>query len=306
MKILRILNQNRISVIVSILIVIFVIVVIQIINAIYRQKDEKAKMAKEDLSQTIQYKKESETIISDTKVTKENGEVYGGIIENFLNYCVNGKAEKAYEIISKECKDMYYKTFDDFKNTYYKDKFSKKRKYKFQSWIAGDRNVYQIQLYDDILSLGKSPEKYIIDYYTVVKENGENKLNINNFIGIKKLEKEYEKNKFNITVKSVELYKDYFIFNFRVKNDTTKTIKVDGRENTNSVYVKSVNGVKFKSQLYELLNEDLIVKPGVEKDIKIKFNIVYRDDLDLDKIVFSDIIMDYDNYKEKTEISISI
>ena len=306
MKILRLLNQNRISAIVSILIVIFVIAIIQLFNAIYKENDEKEKKSKNTISQNVQYKNESETIISDTKLSKEKGEVYGKVIENFLSYCVNGNAEKAYEMLSQECKDMYYKTFEDFKYTYYEDKFSTKKHFKFQSWIAGDRDVYQIQLYDDMLSSGKATDKYIMDYYTIVQEKNKNKLNINNFIGIKQIKKKYEQNGVEIIVESDEIYKDYFKFNFELKNNTKNKIKLDGREDTKSVYIKDVNGTKFKSQMYELLNEDLIVKPGKEKNVKIKFNIIYRDNLDLREIVFSNVIMDYDNLSEKEEMSIPI
>lgn len=307
MKIQRILNQNRISVIVSILIAVFIVVVIQIVNAMYANKEKQEKEAKAanttntTTTQDIPYKNESETVISDTKVAKDSGIVYGNIIEGFLNYCVNGKVEEAYNLLSQDCKDMYYKTLKDFKDTYYKDKFSEKRSYKFQSWISGPKTIYQIQLYEDMLSTGKATSKYILDYYTIVVEDNQFKLNINNFIDKEEINTTYKYEDVTITINNVEINKENSIYNLTVKNDSENTIKLDGRESTKTVYITDKNGTKFKSMLYELLDEDLIIKPGEEKNIKIKFNIVYRDDLELKNIIFNDVIMDYDEYTKNKE-----
>lgn len=304
MKIQRILNQNRISVIVSILIAVFIVVVIQIVNAMYADKEKKEKGEKNantTTTQNTQYKKESETVISDTKVSKDSGVVYGNIIEGFLNYCVNGKVEEAYELLSQDCKDMFYKTLEDFKETYYKDKFSQKRNYSFQSWLTGKKIVYQVQLYDDMLSTGKASTKYILDYYTIVIEDNKLKLNINNFIDKDEINKSYKYNDLTIKLNNVEIYKENSIYNLTITNNSEKTIKLDGRENTKTVYITDKNGTKFKSMLYELLDEDLIIKSGEEKNIKIKFNIVYRDDLELKNIVFNNVIMNYEQYVENNE-----
>ena len=301
MKIQRILNQNRISVIVSILIAVFIIVIIQVLNALYKNKDKEEKNTNTATTQNIPYKQESETIISDTKISQNSGIVYGNIIEGFLNYCVEGKVEEAYNLLSQDCKNIYYNTLEDFENTYYKDKFSEKRKYKFQSWIAGSKNVYQIQLYDDMLSSGKASSKYILDYYTIVVEDNKYKLNINNFIDKDEINESFEQDGVTIKLENAEIYKENSVYNLTITNNTEKTIKLDGRENTNTVYIEDSNGTKFKSMLYELLDEDLVIKPGEEKNIKIKFNITYRDNLELKYIVFNNFIMDYDNYSKNKE-----
>jgi len=49
------------------------------------------------------------------------------------------------------------------------------------------------------------------------------------------------------------------------------------------------------------LDNDLVVNSNEEKEIRIKFNIIYRDDLNLKKMVFSDIVKENSNNNEKKE-----
>ena len=59
--------------------------------------------------------------------------------------------------------------------------------------------------------------------------------------------------------------------------------------------------IKFLGLLYENLDNDLVVNSNEEKEIRIKFNIIYRDDLNLKKMVFSDIVKENSNNNEKKE-----
>ena len=160
---------------------------------------------------------------------------------------------------------------------------------------------YQVQKLYIKYNYTKICSKYILDYYTIVVEDNQFKLNINNFIDKEEINTTYKYEDVTITINNVEINKENSIYNLTVKNDSENTIKLDGRESTKTVYITDKNGTKFKSMLYELLDEDLIIKPGEEKNIKIKFNIVYRDDLELKNIIFNDVIMDYDEYTKNKE-----
>ena len=205
-------------------------------------------------------------------------------------------------MISEDCKNIYYDSLDKFENRYCKNKFNGHKKYSFQSWINGSKNIYQIKIFDDILATGDfTSNKYIEDFYTIVKENNEYKLNINNFISKDEINKEQENSNIVFNIKDVEIYKEYSIYTIKVKNNNANSIKIDSKEKSNTTYIEDNNKIKFLGLLYENLDNDLVVNSNEEKEIRIKFNIIYRDDLNLKKMVFSDIVKENRNNNEKKE-----
>ena len=148
-----------------------------------------------------------------------------------------------------------------------------------------------IKIFDDIIVIGDfTYNKYIEDFYTIVKENNEYKLNINNFISKDEIHKEQENSNIVFNIKDVEIYKEYSIYTIKVKNNNANSIKIDSKEKSNTTYIEDNNKIKFLGLLYENLDNDLVVNSNEEKEIRIKFNIIYRDDLNLKKMVFSDIV----------------
>ena len=132
-------------------------------------------------------------------------------------------------------------------------------------------------------------------------ENNEYKLNINNFISKDEINKEQENSNIVFNIKDVEIYKEYSIYTIKVKNNNANSIKIDSKEKSNTTYIEDNNKIKFLGLLYENLDNDLVVNSNEEKEIRIKFNIIYRDDLNLKKMVFSDIVKENSNNNEKKE-----
>ena len=52
--------------------------------------------------------------------------------------------------------------------------------------------------------------------------------------------------------------------------------------------------------LYENKEEDMILKPQESKTIKIKFNVAYREELEIEKITFNNIL-NYEEYLNNQE-----
>ncbi len=78
-------------------------------------------------------------------------------------------------------------------------------------------------------------------------------------------------------------------------------LKLIVKKKSNTTYIEDNNKIKFLGLLYENLDNDLVVNSNEEKEIRIKFNIIYRDDLNLKKMVFSDIVKENSNNNEKKE-----
>lgn len=60
------------------------------------------------------------------------------------------------------------------------------------------------------------------------------------------------------------------------------------------MYLEDVGGLHYDAYNHELVTEELRVR--AIKNISIKFNKKYNTQREIEKIVFSDIVLDYDNY----------
>lgn len=302
-KLFRYYNQNRKKIWITIIIIIFVIFIIQLLNNVAKKQNEKDRQQNNQNNETtynnvVSYDKESETIISDSNVSGDKKNIFGKLIDNFFTYCINHNPEKAYELLSDDIKNNVYESEKLFESLYYYTKFEGNKQYSFQSWsTANNRYTYQVKIFDDMLSTGKKDNNYIEDYVTIVKENGNYKLNINSYIG-KEERNIVEKNE-NISIKVTNeyIYKDYEIFDIIIKNNTNNQILLDTRESTKTTYLTDNNDNKFEALLYENNEQDLLVETNQVKKIQIKFNVVARDELEIKSINFTNIILNYEQYK---------
>lgn len=301
-KIIRFYNQNRIAFWIIIVIIIFFIIILQLINHLVKVKNENKNTDMDINISNTEYVQESTSIISGGSISKKHGQEYGKLIDNFLSSCIEHNYEIAYSYLSDDCKQNYYDSIEKFERLYCENKFEGNKTYSFQLWSAGGENIYQVKIFNNMLSTGiESTNKYIEDFYTVVYENGNYKLNINGFIDSDNLNSGVSLNGITIKIEKINKYKEYFIYNVKIKNDTDNTILLDTRKKTNTTFLMTSNGTKLYALLYENLEKDLIVNSKEEKEIKIKFNVTYRNDIKIDSMNFTDIIDDYNKYKEDSQ-----
>ena len=110
------------------------------------------------------------------------------------------------------------------------------------------------------------------------------------------------KDNVTITIKDRSAYMDYSVYTVNLKNDGSNTLLLDSRESANTTYIEDANNIKFGALLYENNSDDFYVKPGEQKDIKIKFSDSYREKISINKMVFSDIYLDGTN---KTHVEVN-
>lgn len=298
----RYINQNRIKIIGISLFVIMIILVIRVVNMISEQtNDESSKLGNTletrniSSNYTQNYFVQSNEQIPET-TTKENKD----IIEEFFLYCNQGQVQPAYELLTQECKEIFYPTIDYFINNYYKPIFNKPKSYHSQSWMAKDNfYTYKIEIIDDLLATGgvnKSP--ITEDYITIVKGKDKDRLNINGYVGNKRINESVTVNGITISVQKENIFIDYNSYVINVKNETNKTILLDSRQSTKTVYLTDKNETTYSSFIYEVDNISLQIKPKISKSITVKFNKAFNKDRDIQKISFTDIIMDLDAYEK--------
>lgn len=290
MNFLRYYNQNKKTIWLVIIAIIILIIAIQALNIIVgKQKNNNSN----NIINEKEYKNNLNinVLISEEQV-KEEKEM---VIDQFLRYCNAKKIEEAYSLISEECKKELFPTIEYFKQNYYNIHFDKTRLYSKESFSG---NTYKIKLYDDILTTGNVNSNNTEDYFTIIKENNSIKLNINNYIESKDVNKSSTNDNLQVKVIRKQTYKDYEKYEIQITNLSYKTILLDSKENTKTMYLVGQNNVKYYSLSHELLNENLIVKPKATISISIKYNKEYNSNKIVNQLIFSDVILDNDLYQE--------
>lgn len=304
-KLIRFYYRNRLKVWGVILGVIFIIAIIQVMNNLASNKlEEENKKNSEETTfkNVVSYDEESKAIINNDKVPDKYKNDFGALINQFFTYCVEHKPKLAYNLISKDTKENLYPTEQLFEELYYSEKFEGDKQFSFQAWLtAGKLYIYKVKIFDNMLSTGKTNDVYYQEFVTISPEEGEYKLNINSLIGIKSINQKYNNDFLEVKVKSSQVFMDYEIYTFEIKNISDSTIKLDSREKTDNVYLVDNKGNKYSALLHENTDQEITIEPSETKRINIKFSDIYREGIVIDKIVFNDIMINNNENNEKRE-----
>lgn len=306
-NLIRMYNQNRIKIWIIVIGIIIAITLVQIINnAVKENNIEKNRnlIAQEQEKYNNQkYTNESKSMVSGGVVSESKQNTYGNLIDEFFTYCINKEPEKAYDLLSSDCKKVLYPSEKIFEELYYNEKFNGNKKYSFQSWSSSSEYIYLVKIYDNMLVTGKdNTSNYLQDYVTIVDEGNSNyKISISSFIEIEPIEKSVSKDGISILIKESYVYMDYQVFNIEVSNTTNNTISLVDYSNNKSLCATDINGIEFNALLNENTEEDFIISSQKKKNIKIKFSNSYRVGNGIQKIKFSNIIKDYNSYLNNKE-----
>lgn len=302
----RWLVSNRYLLLVIIVAIILVLLLINTLKDILKEENNTVEVGQSISEQNRKPEQEiytpEKTTISGTNVRPQKQEDNKTVIDNFIGYCNLKQIERAYNLLTDECKEkVFFSNIGNFENNYINKIFDGKKTYSMQSWINRDTyTTYKIKIVDDMISTGKitSKEDEIEDYYTVVQDNGQYKLNINSYVATREYNKEIEIQGIKITLISRDTYKDYESYDIKVENLSENTILLDSQESTDSMYVIASNDSKYRAYSYEIDKSRLIIEPRRYRTITIHFSKRYSNEAATRQVVFSDIIRNYDEYKE--------
>ena len=230
----------------------------------------------------------SESAVTGDDISKEEIDEVQKIIDQFITYCNKKELENAYNMLSDECKKVLYQDVNKFKTLYYDKAFNGKSKsVGIENWIG---NTYKIKINEDIMSTGKISSSSLQDYYTIVQDqNGNKKLNINNFVGTEKINVETNTNNLKINVLYRNIYIDNEEYVLNIENNTNDKVILDSKKDTKSIYVLDKNNIKYDAYSNELLSNLLSIDSGFSTQLTIKFIKNYSSTSRKDEqIVFSD------------------
>lgn len=301
-NIIRFWNKNRRGIIVGIAAIVLLIVAIQALNQMARIKKEEEKNNKIELTEE-EKKLPTQSIIGGDNVSIETTKSNVEIIEEFIEKCNNNDIEGAYSMLTDECKEELFTTQENFKKGYYDIIFNGKKIGNIENYISNNkRYTYKVTFYEDILSTGNANNSKSYQDYITIDENSENgKLNINSFIYKKEINKQAEVNGIKITVVSQQVYKENEKYEIKIENNTNKRILIDTRAKNKSVYLVGSNNVSYDSYISEISSTLYEIPANFYRTYEIKFNKIYSLGIQSSGIVFSDIVADYEKYKQTPE-----
>lgn len=298
-RLVRWYNQNTKTIWKVIGIIALIIIIIQLVNYWVKTDNEKTLQEANQVQSTnntkdynsISVEENASTISGDELSINQLSQI--DIIDKFVEYCNNQQIEDAYNMLSDECKEEMYPEQSIFEETYYNEIFlNNKRNVNVENWIS---NIYVVDYNEDYLATGKvSKENSKQDYITVVEYDDETyKLNINNYVGRKEINKANEKNGIKIEVLEVNTYMEYETYKIRIQNNSQNTIKLDDGQEIKGMYIKDDNGMLYGAYTHEISEVDLVVSPRETKEIEIKYYSRYGSEKDITSLGFARIVLNY-------------
>lgn len=296
-KIIRIWNQNRGKIIITALIVAFFFIIIRALNdsALKASKERKNKVNETIVEEDMP----TQSIITGEKVNVEKTKTNVNLIEDFVEKCNSNDIDNAYALLSEGCKETLFPTKERFIKDYYNVIFTENRTTNIENYKNSTKtNTYKVTFYGDVLGAGSiSSKDYYQDYITVEKES--KKLNINSLIITNEINQKVEQNGIIITVAKQKIYIDYEIYEIRVQNNTNKDICLDTRKNSKSVYATGTDNVKYTAYTNEISSDLYEITAYGSKTYRLKFNKKYNASIATKKITFTDVVEDYQKYKNE-------
>ena len=299
-NLIRFFNQNRRKIIIIILFIVFLLGIIQLLNYFAKKENNTNNTKNESISENLIIKNEvvsQKSAISGTNISTKSLKKDTDVIGKFIEYCNSKNIEGAYSLLTDECKEVMFPSIEDFNRVYYAHIFNNQtRSYTVENWIS---STYKIEYSNDILSTGKIDNDIgLLDYMTVVKSDETYKLNINNYVGRSMPNKITEIRDIAVTINSIDSYMDYEIYNLSVENKSNNTILLDTNDSTKSVYLEDTDGVKHYFYNNEVIQNRLKVQSKMKNTIEIKFMNPYTSGRSIKKLVFSKLVLNYDEYKD--------
>lgn len=293
--------------------IIFLFIILQLLNKLVQIKNKKSienVAASNTTNANTTTQNDNKGLISNksavngSEVSKENLKNATDTIYKFVDYCNKQEIEKAYNLITEECKQQMYPTLDAFKNAYYGDVFNgKQRTCTIENWVG---DIYKVRMGEDILSTGKDTDYAKEDYITIKKVDNEYKLNINNYIGTTKIEKTTTKDNITMEVLNKNTYKDFEEYTIKVTNKTNGIIKLDTTTSTKTTYIEDSNGRQYSYYNNELTDETLTFQRGQTAEVTIKFYSPYISTKSIKAIVFSNIIFNDNQLSDTIEFRANV
>ena len=222
------------------------------------------------------------------------------LVEKYFNYCNNGEYEKAYNLITEDCRKSVYPTLDQFK-AYIDFVFEGKKKiYNIQSYsIVDNKYIYNLRILDDILANGTTDGYYYYEEKIILtEENGEMKLAIAEYISNKKTNIKAEDDNMIVEITNIKIDYETETYTVKITNKTDKYIVISDNTIDNEIVLDLGEQTRKPSNMQ---TASFYVMPNGTTTETLVFNKFYDNGLTSQKLVLGSIrVLNEYNRQEKT------
>lgn len=278
-KISKFLKKNRNKII--IIAIIWAIVIV--INYIIAHRPI-------ELRPIVSYNPQNPIVTAD-KVPEKLQEPITSLLDEFINTCNKKQYEKAYGMLSEECKTNLYPDIDTFK-TYVDSIFDAKKIYNIQNYSNSRENntyIYSVRILDDIMATGmtgmNNELKYYEEKYVIKETNNGLTLSIGEYISNEKPDNIYEDEYMKIDIMEKSVKYDTENYTVKITSRTNNVIVLSDLTERNEICLSldnndiRNNGIK---------NSNLIVlQPMETRTFELEFNKYYDESSKSTGIIFN-------------------
>lgn len=257
---------------------------------------------KEKITLNTTYNPHEVLLTSETDVPEKLKTPIEDTIDDYVNKCNNKDYSGAFELLTADCKThVFGDSLDNF-TTYASSIFSNKKRYSIQNYSNyGQAYIYNIKLIDDIITTGLTNQSYA--YYeekmAIKEENGQIKLNVNDYMGYSELKRVAEDDYLKIRIESKEEFYSMEIYSIKITNKTdNKVVLYDG------IVGNELSLVSESDERTPInVKEAIILDPGETKTFEVTFNKYYDESTKASDIAFNKIRIMTNQYtgREQTE-----
>lgn len=224
------------------------------------------------------------------------------LIDEYIGYCNSKEYEKAYNMITEECRQAIYPHIEDFK-AYVNYVFRTKKIYNIQNYSnKNGKYIYRVRILDDILLTGLTGETsvtYFEDKLVIEQKEGELRLAIKGYIGIQNMEKVYEDKYMKVVINKKENLLDQETYTMQITNRTDNYLVISDNTYEKEITLSINDG---ETQVHN--RTDIIILPNSKEDIDLSFVLFYDEGQEGTKLNFNKVRILKDYSTEENEENI--
>ena len=210
-------------------------------------------------------------------------------ISEYIDYCNEGDYEKAYEMISEDCKKDYFGTLAEYEE-YVSKKFQNSRKYAIQSYsIYNGKYIYSVKLFEDFLATGITNSSYKFQEEKIVASYDENKklvFSVGNFIEKDELKSVQENDYLKVDVQNKIVLYELEKYRVKLTNKSNYTVIIQNQEaDTEEIVLKLGNEIRENIDS----ENEIILEPGETEYITPMFSKGYDYKTNVNSLMFTSV-----------------
>ncbi len=212
------------------------------------------------------------------------------IIDEYIGYCNRKEYEKAYNMISKPCRDKIYPDLDSFK-AYVDYVFSSKRLYTIKNYSNRDNvYIYRLRIFEDIMATGltySSSFKYFEEKISFTEKDGKLSMGVKGYISEENQNGLYDDKYIKISIAKKYTSFDNEIYTVQFKNKTEYDIVISENGERGEIELITANGT-----INRAVDENwtsIHISPGDTVSIPISFTKFFDEGIKSTAIRFNNI-----------------